>query len=85
MSSEKSKIIGSTPVLMVYDIVSTAHFYRDKLGFHFNRFWGEPPGFCILHRDEFSVMLNKISDEQHLAPNDNICKYFGTFIFGRIK
>src|SRR5213593_4651308 len=35
---------------VVDDVVKSANFYRDKLGFHYDRFWGEPPCFCMVSR-----------------------------------
>jgi len=29
----------------------SAEYYRDVLGFSFNRYWGEPPCFVMLERD----------------------------------
>lgn len=52
---------SSAAVLLVRDIVAAAHHYRDQLGFTFDRFWGEPPNFVILQRDNCRLML-------HLAP-----------------
>jgi hypothetical protein len=34
------------PYFIVDDVVTTANFYRDKLGFHYERCWGEPLGSC---------------------------------------
>ena len=34
------------PYFIVDDVVETANFYRDKLGFSYERFWGDPPRFC---------------------------------------
>jgi hypothetical protein len=31
-------------------VVKTANDYRDQLGFEYERFWGEPPGFCMVYR-----------------------------------
>ena len=38
------------PYFIVDDVVVTANFYRDKLGFHYERFWGDPPRFCMVQR-----------------------------------
>jgi len=35
------------PYFIVDDVVATANYYRDKLGFQYDRFWGEPPEFCM--------------------------------------
>ncbi len=55
------------PYFIVDDVVATAYFYRDKLGFHFDRFWGEPPGFTILHRGGASIMLRQFPGQ--MCPN----------------
>ena len=36
------------PYFIVDDVVTTANYYRDKLGFHYDRFWNEPPAFCMV-------------------------------------
>ena len=76
-----SKIIGSAPILMVHDIEATANFYKDKLGFHYHRFWGEPPGFCILHRGAFSVMINRVDVVTKLLPNHVLSKNYWDIYF----
>jgi hypothetical protein len=35
------------PYFVVDDVVATANFYRDKMGFDYERFWGDPPCFCM--------------------------------------
>jgi hypothetical protein len=47
------------PYLIVDDVVATANFYRDKLGFHHERFWGEPPCFCMVGRGGIIIMLSQ--------------------------
>ena len=49
------------PYFMVDDVVATANFYRDKLGFDYERFWGEPASFCMVYRDGVIIMLRKSS------------------------
>jgi len=46
------------PYFIVDDVVSTANYYRDKLGFHYDRFWGEPPSFCMVKRNGIVIMLS---------------------------
>ncbi len=64
-----AEIIGSAPVLLVADVVAAANYYRDKLGFTYERFWGEPPCFCILKRDNFHLMLNQANSPEDVTPN----------------
>jgi uncharacterized glyoxalase superfamily protein PhnB len=35
----------------VDNVVKSAEYYRDVLGFTFNRYWGDPPCFVMLERD----------------------------------
>ena len=49
------------PHLIVTDVVASAEFYKDSLGFDFNRFWGEPPNFVILFRGSVQLMLSQDS------------------------
>jgi len=65
----KPKIIGSAPILLVKDVVASADYYRDKVGFSYERFWGEPPCFCILWRDSFHLMLSQVADEKFIVPH----------------
>ena len=65
----KPKLIGSAPILLVKDVVASANYYRDKVGFSYERFWGEPPCFCILWRDKFHLMLSQVADPQAIVPH----------------
>src|SRR5271168_5002381 len=48
------------PLFIVDDVVATANFYRDKLGFHYDRFWGDPPGFAMVRRNGITIMLKQL-------------------------
>jgi uncharacterized glyoxalase superfamily protein PhnB len=63
------RLTGVAPVLLVKDVVAAAEHYRDKLGFQFPRFWGEPPGFVILNRDGMHLMLKQAEDPAHVVPH----------------
>jgi len=67
--SPAAKLTASAPVLLVRDVVSAASHYRDALGFTYERFWGDPPSFVILHRDGMYVMLKQAEDPQHVVPH----------------
>jgi predicted enzyme related to lactoylglutathione lyase len=51
------------PYFVVDDVVSTANYYRDTLGFHYDRLWNDPPSFCIVERNGAAIMLAQF--EQH--------------------
>ena len=57
------KIVGSAPVLLVKDVVAAANYFRDRLGFAYDRFWGTPPNFCMARRDGHVVMLSEAPPE----------------------
>ncbi|MEK7953793.1 VOC family protein [Luteolibacter soli] len=64
-----AKLTSSAPVLLVRDVVAAANHYRDTMGFHYERFWGEPASFVILHRDGIYLMLNQAEDPAHIIPH----------------
>lgn len=57
------------PCLIVDDVVASAHFYRDRLGFRFERFWGEPPNFCMVMRNGIVIMLGQLAEAGAMRPN----------------
>jgi uncharacterized glyoxalase superfamily protein PhnB len=64
-----AKIIGSAPILLVADVAASANYYRDCLGFRYERLWGEPPNFCMAARDDHVVMLSQVADPKHVVPH----------------
>lgn len=63
------KIIGCAPILLVRDVRAAADYYRDKLGFQYERFFGDPPAVCMPRRDSHIVMLSQTSDARFVVPN----------------
>ena len=57
------------PVLLVRDVVAAANYYRDQLGFTYDRFWGDPPGFCMVHRDGNVLMLSQAPADHTIKPH----------------
>ena len=66
------KIIGSAPILLVADVARAADYYREKLGFTYDRFWGDPPNFCMPRRDGHIVMLSQTDDPKQIVPHYKI-------------
>ncbi|MGE0132885.1 MAG: VOC family protein [Blastocatellales bacterium] len=71
-TSSEQKFYGIAPYLIVDDLAQSAEFYRDKLGFRFDRFWGEPPSFVIVHRDGVFIMLKSIGSSGNVRPNHKV-------------
>jgi len=57
------------PYFIVNDVVTTANYYRDMLGFRYERFWNEPPSFCMVHRNGIVIMLAQLEKEGVMRPN----------------
>ncbi len=57
------------PYFIVDDVVASANFYRDKLGFEYERFWGEPPAFCMVMRGGIIIMLSQLARTGVMRPN----------------
>jgi len=53
----------------VEDAVKSAEYYRDVLGFSFNRYWGEPPCFVTLGRDGVEFFLSGNGTKGLVRPN----------------
>src|SRR5687768_14501319 len=64
-----AKIAACAPVLLVRDVVAAADYFRDKLGFAYDRLWGDPPDFCMVMRDGHVVMLSQAPPGAKLVPH----------------
>ncbi|HYZ85084.1 MAG TPA: VOC family protein [Bryobacteraceae bacterium] len=60
------------PYFLVEDVVATAGFYRDKLGFRYDRFWGDPPNFCMVKRSGITIMLSQLPERAEMNPNHSV-------------
>jgi predicted enzyme related to lactoylglutathione lyase len=57
------------PYFLVDDVVVTAGYYRDKLGFGYERFWNDPPSFCMVERGGVVIMLAQVERPGAVRPN----------------
>jgi predicted enzyme related to lactoylglutathione lyase len=57
------------PYFLVDDVVATANYYRDTLGFRYDRFWGDPPSFCMVKRSGIVIMLSQLGKRGLMRPN----------------
>ena len=60
------------PYFIVDDVVATANYYRDKLGFSYERFWGEPACFCMVWRAGVVIMLSQVEKSGLMRPNSTV-------------
>lgn len=64
-----AQLSGTSPNFLVADVVRAAEYYRDALGFAFERYWGEPPCFAIVWRDRSQIMLRQAPSGTEPQPN----------------
>ena len=74
MTQSPAKLTATAPVLLVKDVVAAANHYRDKMGFQYERFWGEPPSFVIVKRDGMHLMLKQAEEAKHVVPHWTVAK-----------
>src|SRR6185436_8511042 len=60
------------PFFIVDDIATTANFYRDRLGFHYDHLFGDPPTFCMVKRNGIIIMMCKGPQPGAMRPNQAI-------------
>ncbi len=59
MPQTEKNFIHRAQYFFVDDVVKSAEYYRDVLGFSFDRYWGEPPSFAMVWRDGICFMLKQ--------------------------
>lgn len=64
-----TQLTGVAPVLLVRSVVASAEYFRDRLGFSYDRIWGDPPDFCMVRRDGLVVMLAEAAPAAALVPH----------------
>ncbi len=69
ITTKPPKLLSSAPVLLVQDVIKAANYYRDCMGFAYDRFYGDPPGFVILNRDGLYLMLKQVGPEVAIVPH----------------
>ncbi len=71
-ASEEVKFSSLSAVFTVENVVESANYYRDVLGFSYERFWGEPPCFVMVRRGNVEFMLKQPPAGAGARPNQQI-------------
>ncbi|MCC7435204.1 MAG: VOC family protein [Methanoregulaceae archaeon] len=50
-------LIKSAPVLLVRDLLASAEYWRERVGFEVPRLYNDPPTFAMPTRDGVTIML----------------------------
>lgn len=74
------KVTASAPVLLVRDVVTSASYFQKCVGFGHEQFYGDPPNFCICHRDGHYLMLAEVANPEQIVPfwkiRDKMCNAY---------
>ena len=62
-------LLRAAPVLIVGDLVASAEYWRDAVGFDLPGYWGDPQTFAILARDGCELMLCQGPSDFRPRPN----------------
>lgn len=65
----KIKLRAIAPQFVVEDVVKTAEFYRDKLGFNILGYFADPPVYAMVERDGIEFHFGK-PDKGSIQPNE---------------
>ena len=59
---DTGKLTQSASILLVRDLLASAAYYRDVLGFFIGQMYNDPPSFTIIRRDGMFIMLKQVAD-----------------------
>ena len=70
-------LTGIAPQFVVPDVVKTAEFYRDKLGFELLGFFADPPVYAMVRRGSAEIHFGK-ADRDLIQVNETVRKGLGS-------
>ena len=73
----KPILTGLAPQFVVPDVVKTAEYYRDKLGFEILGYFAEPPVYAMVRRDSAELHFGK-ADGATVQMNEMVRRGLGT-------
>jgi len=76
-----AKLTKAAPTFVVPDVVATAEYYRDKMGFKILGFFAEPPVFAMIARDEVELHFGKIDYGAEMQFNETLRKGLGSDVY----
>jgi uncharacterized glyoxalase superfamily protein PhnB len=70
-------MIRAMPVLEVRDVVASAAFYEEKLGFDSGKIFGDPPAFGIVARGTVTIAFDQSRDASRAPQN----QYWAAYVY----
>ncbi len=68
------------PQFVVTDVVKTAEFYRDKLGFKILSYFLDPPVYAMVERDNVELHFGK-ADGDAMQTNEAVRRGLGSDVY----
>jgi catechol 2,3-dioxygenase-like lactoylglutathione lyase family enzyme len=72
MPAGQLKLKRIAPQLVVSDVVKTAEWYRDKLGFTVLGYFGDPPVYAIVERDDVEIHFGRADKGAQAQLNERV-------------
>ena len=76
--AERAKLRSVAPQFVVPDVVKTAEYYRDVLGFEIFGYFADPPVFAMVGRDGVELHFGKIDEGREMNANELVRRGLGT-------
>lgn len=70
----KPVITAIAPQIVVSDVVKTAHYYEEKLGFHLLGYFLDPPVYAMVARDGIQIHFGKKDGTDAQSSNASLRK-----------
>jgi uncharacterized glyoxalase superfamily protein PhnB len=85
MEERPTPFFSAQPVLMVHDVLETAVFYRDQLGFQIDFLYGMPPNHAAVSRSDWTgsgvtIQLTQVPAAQKIIPAGYLYIFVGSAI-----
>ena len=75
-----SKLKKIAPQFVVLDVVKTAEYYRDELGFTILGYFKDPPVYAMVARDDVEIHFGK-ADADKVQMNESVRRGLGTDVY----
>ena len=79
--STRAKFNRIAPQYVVPDVVTTAEFYRDKLGFTILGYFADPPVYAMVSRDGAEIHFGKADEGSNVQLNEAVRRGLGNDLY----
>src|SRR5687768_18490443 len=76
----RAKLSKVAPQLVVTDVVKTAEYYRDSLGFNILGYFADPPVYAMVERDNVEIHFGK-ADSNNVQKNEAVRRDLGSDVY----